>query len=199
MKRLLLGAVLMITGCATSSVEISGFIHRYDGSMFPYRVSAHQWLEEGLPHYTLEYCGVVSKVERRLTWWGAIFLGNRFEEWAQFAYQDQDGNAHRINIKIFTLTRRQYLSEDDMHRLTRTIADEMKNRFGNIDWPPRLYYFDPTSYVSAYKDNIDLVYRDQSKNIYFVQSPLTHNDWQMATEANTIDVYCPGLSTHIKN
>lgn len=183
----------LATGCATSHVNISGAMNRYDGAAFPYK-------SEQLPHYTLEYCGVVSKVARRTTWWGAIFLGNRFEEWAQFAYQDQDGNAHRINIKIFTLTRRQYLSEDDVRRLTRTMTDEMNHRFSNTDWPPRLYYFDPTSYVSEYyNDNIGLAYRDQSKNIYFVQSPLTHNDWQMATEANTIDVYCPGLSTHIKN
>ncbi len=186
----LVGLIFMIVGCAANQVITTGSLLHYDEAVWAsYR---HQTIKSEAPEvvYDLEFCGTRSHVFRRTGHVGARLFGNKFEEWAEFAYCEADGSSHRLDIKIFEKVQYGYLAEDEVEPITKIINDEMTGKFGSADHPPRLYINAP---ILAKSGLVELVYHERGQAGVFVQE-IYEGDWRVVDDKSMVDVVCDGPS-----
>ena len=178
-------AMICLLGCLTFSCATNSY---HDVGLKPKTVVSI--LSQSLltdQHYQLQFCGVTSRVQRQTNYFYLKMFGNHFEEWAQFAFIDENGNSHRLELKMIEETRDTYISREGISQYTEQVSKLMSRRF---IFPSRLYYSGRTLHKNRW---VTLVFMEILPLSYSMIKFEKGKSWRMIDPSGYIDTECEGF------
>lgn len=181
---ILLGLMLVMS-CASNRM------HNTESSIGRYlKLENHS----DIPYYRLQFCGVVSSVQRQNNWFWLKLFGNTFEDWAQFAFTDEQGEVHRLEFKVREEFTNTYISREGISERNKAFSHDLTLKYL---YPPRLYFYGQTLYDSYF---VELFFVDPTRyngETYVGQGFHRNKNWRVANPNRVIDVECNGYPQEV--